>query len=191
MKDFKSRHSKKYLLWQESVFHRDNHCCVKCEETDGLCAHHIIGWDKDKNLRYEINNGLTLCRACHVKIHFEMDSFGMTGKKHSPEAKNKMRLARIGKSPSNKGIPKSAEAKQKMRLAKLGKKRGPMPEETKNKLSAAHTGKKRQSPSSEVRKKMSDAQKSRMQFVSSIYKGMSWVNCLETGKRIWIGLTKN
>lgn len=62
--------------WRKAVFERDNYTCKKCgiKSSPGiqviLNAHHIEPWSKNKNLRYKINNGITLCINCHKKIHF-------------------------------------------------------------------------------------------------------------------------
>jgi len=45
-----------------------------------------------------------------------------TGRKHSAEAKEKNRIAHLGKSPSNKGIAMSDEQKKKLSIACMGQK---------------------------------------------------------------------
>lgn len=52
--------------WRESVFKRDNYTCVKCKKTGcKLQADHIKRFTEFPNLRYEIDNGQTLCIHCH------------------------------------------------------------------------------------------------------------------------------
>lgn len=34
-------------------------------------AHHILGWEEYPKLRYEVNNGITLCRAHHPRKRAE------------------------------------------------------------------------------------------------------------------------
>lgn len=55
--------------WREQVLKRDGYRCVRCGSADGLEAHHIMPWSKFPDLRYNILNGETLCRACHDKEH--------------------------------------------------------------------------------------------------------------------------
>jgi 5-methylcytosine-specific restriction endonuclease McrA len=60
--------SLKYRLWRESVFQRDIYQCQKCgfKGNQGyLTAHHIKSWAKYPELRFDINNGITLCEECH------------------------------------------------------------------------------------------------------------------------------
>lgn len=62
-----------YKSWRRSVFERDNYTCQECKKRGGtLNAHHIKPYSEYKELRYDINNGLTLCLKCHLKT----DSFG-------------------------------------------------------------------------------------------------------------------
>ena len=34
----------------------------------GLQAHHIQKWSSASALRYEVDNGITLCRRCHKEV---------------------------------------------------------------------------------------------------------------------------
>lgn len=58
-------------LWTRCVFKRDGGLCQKClsegKITYATDAHHIIHKDSKKHgfLRYRIDNGVSLCRACH------------------------------------------------------------------------------------------------------------------------------
>jgi len=64
------RNTKEYKNWRRSVFERDNFTCAECKQKGGkLEAHHIKSFKKYPKLRYKIDNGITLCRLCHRKLH--------------------------------------------------------------------------------------------------------------------------
>lgn len=55
-----------YRLWRESVFERDEYSCACCGEKGGeLNADHILPWASHPDRRYDVENGRTLCVACH------------------------------------------------------------------------------------------------------------------------------
>jgi len=64
------RKGAEYAEWRKSVFQRDAYTCQKCSyKGKGLHAHHIKGWADHPELRFDINNGQTLCVKCHSTIH--------------------------------------------------------------------------------------------------------------------------
>lgn len=66
--------SLEYRLWREAVFARDNYECQECGYDNGgiLEAHHIKTQKKYPELRFNINNGITLCKECHKKKHLKI-----------------------------------------------------------------------------------------------------------------------
>jgi hypothetical protein len=65
--DKRDRRSSAYRDWRMNVWRRDNFKC-KIANTDcsgRIEAHHILGWSSHPELRYAVNNGITLCQAHH------------------------------------------------------------------------------------------------------------------------------
>lgn len=61
-----------YKCWRTKVFCRDNYTCQVCNKHGGyLHADHVNSWAEYPELRYSIDNGRTLCRACHFYITFK------------------------------------------------------------------------------------------------------------------------
>lgn len=57
-----------YKLWREAVFSRDDYRCYDCGERNGnIQADHILPFALFPRLRFDVNNGRTLCVPCHRK----------------------------------------------------------------------------------------------------------------------------
>ena len=79
----------KYKDWRKKVFKRDKFTCQGCKiknhrglgKSIKLEAHHIKSWKDFPELRFDINNGLTLCVSCHGKTRIRTKTKIRTRKK--------------------------------------------------------------------------------------------------------------
>ena len=76
----RERRNSKYKAWRIAVFERDDFTCLECGYRNGdgtrrrdPNAHHIVPWIESIELRYAIENGMTLCVPCHIKEHEDKD----------------------------------------------------------------------------------------------------------------------
>lgn len=68
----KIRGSLEYTIWRNEVYKKDRWTCricgKHCEKND-IVAHHLKLFSEFPELRFSIDNGITLCRSCHIKLH--------------------------------------------------------------------------------------------------------------------------
>lgn len=57
-----------YLKWRGAVIERDGGFCRLCHSTDKLEVHHIKRFATHPDVRWDVENGLTLCHDCHVSF---------------------------------------------------------------------------------------------------------------------------
>lgn len=63
---------KNLVAWSEVVRKRDNYTCQICNFYGrDVVAHHIKAREDASDLIFSIDNGQTLCRCCHIRIHSE------------------------------------------------------------------------------------------------------------------------
>ncbi|MDC7770332.1 HNH endonuclease [Priestia megaterium] len=60
-----------YGLWRKAVYERDDYTCQCCKDSKGgnLTSHHLDSWDWCRERRLDIDNGITLCKTCHLDFH--------------------------------------------------------------------------------------------------------------------------
>lgn len=62
------RRTSAYFYWRQEVWKRDGWKCKINKDCNGrIEAHHIYNWTDYTQLRYNINNGITLCHLHHPR----------------------------------------------------------------------------------------------------------------------------
>lgn len=75
------RWSKQMVDWRKNVYVRDNYTCQICDNRSTknsavvLNAHHVVRFSEDECLRFDINNGITLCEDCHKLTYGKEQDF--------------------------------------------------------------------------------------------------------------------
>ena len=60
-----------YKRFRLEVLKRDYFTCKMCKakgKKTRLNVHHIMKWASAASLRYDVDNGITLCRKCHDSV---------------------------------------------------------------------------------------------------------------------------
>lgn len=55
----------KYTEWRKCILERDNYSCRRCGSVEKLEVHHILPFGRFPNARWDIANGVALCRLHH------------------------------------------------------------------------------------------------------------------------------
>ena len=63
------REYQEYNKWHDCVFKRDNYTCIISGERNDIVAHHLYSYNKYKELRTDINNGVTISKDLHKEFH--------------------------------------------------------------------------------------------------------------------------
>lgn len=63
------RQSELGKLWKKQVLYRANYKCQLCASKELLCCHHLNSFDTHAEQRFDVDNGVCLCRNCHAAFH--------------------------------------------------------------------------------------------------------------------------
>jgi len=66
-----------YKAWRKKVYKRDGYRCQwpGCKCRGRIQAHHILKWAEHPHLRFELSNGITLCRNHHDQIQGKEEEY--------------------------------------------------------------------------------------------------------------------
>jgi hypothetical protein len=66
---FNKKDSSIYKLWSFKIKELAKFKCIKCNSKKELNSHHIENWANNKKLRFDLKNGVCLCKECHINLH--------------------------------------------------------------------------------------------------------------------------
>ena len=66
-------HTGEYQTWRRNNFTRDDFTCQICGVKGYLEVDHKVPWFLDKKRRYDLSNGITMCKECHLIKTFVID----------------------------------------------------------------------------------------------------------------------
>ncbi|MCK5016266.1 MAG: HNH endonuclease [Candidatus Peribacteraceae bacterium] len=63
------RGSTEMQRWRLNVLERDKNRCQKCNTLKKPQVHHVMSFAKHPDKRFDVDNGITLCKSCHKLFH--------------------------------------------------------------------------------------------------------------------------
>ena len=60
-------------LWSRFIRSRDGGVCLVCGECEAVEAHHVFRKTVYPAGKFELGNGVSLCRSCHWKLHTQFN----------------------------------------------------------------------------------------------------------------------
>ncbi len=68
------RNSIEFKEWRDIVFKRDDWCCQLCDKKHtNVHPHHLFSFTNYPKIRFNENNGVTVCKDCHYLIHADKE----------------------------------------------------------------------------------------------------------------------
>jgi 5-methylcytosine-specific restriction endonuclease McrA len=89
--------------WVADIKERDGNKCQRCGTSEKLHAHHIIPWKEDESKRFDLDNGITYCSACHLREERKGKEAWNKGLKMNYKWVERCRNLGKGRIPWNKG----------------------------------------------------------------------------------------
>lgn len=91
------RNTFEYRHWCKEIYKKDDYICQCCNKRGGkfLNAHHLYNWADYPELRYDTDNGTTLCRDCHILFHTQYGKIKNTPEQFFEFKNNQTELQQI------------------------------------------------------------------------------------------------
>lgn len=61
--------------WRDEILKKYNYKCAICGNDYGIVTHHILSRQERPDLINDTDNGIVLCRKCHIKEHQKRGEF--------------------------------------------------------------------------------------------------------------------
>ena len=69
-KKYRKSDDLEFKNWSRTIKELANFTCARCNKTNcKLESHHILSWIEHENKRYDLDNGICLCKECHKEFH--------------------------------------------------------------------------------------------------------------------------
>ena len=86
----------RHIKWAKAVKQRDNYTCQICgREGVKLHSHHLDSYDTHPNVRYSVENGVTLCFSCHILMFHKQYGSGSNTRFQFEEFKKIMAIIKV------------------------------------------------------------------------------------------------
>jgi hypothetical protein len=80
VKSDRDKNKNEYKKWRNAVRERDEWVCQNCSFSgERIEAHHIESWSQNPELRFDVENGISLCIECHYFYHKNNDDVHAAG----------------------------------------------------------------------------------------------------------------
>lgn len=63
--------------WRKAVLERDGYRCCACGDGARI-GHHVRSWKENPDSRWDLGNGVSLCKKCHLLLHSKREITGTT-----------------------------------------------------------------------------------------------------------------
>lgn len=66
----RNKYGRRLKVWSRLVKERDNYVCALCGRNESSRSHHVLPFADYPQYRFDVDNGVTLCAACHRRLEY-------------------------------------------------------------------------------------------------------------------------